>query len=334
MKNVEYASPQLYEAYSTDICKSLFISLAENGYPAHLAALMGPIWFEKHVHSHNKLSFRTMMATFPKSLLPFAAAAVGNIALFQTFTTHGFDYHEVALPFRGALGAVAATGHIAMAEHLLDNLIDKTNLAHSRYWRSCHVSSAIKIAAATSNPEVAEKIYEYVRHTPKPDIKYGIRLRGSEILRKCVEYNEARILECVLSLGVICATRTEPERCLFTSGDGSLLRHAIKHGHVDPNCCMTGKSRGAYTSPLEVALDNDRRDLFRILLECGADIDGTSNTAGVTLLWHAANRGDMDCAKFLLSHGANPRSREGWREPLQVAKERGVKEIIDLLVNA
>jgi hypothetical protein len=76
--------------------------------------------------------------------------------------------------------------------------------------------------------------------------------------------------------------------------------------------------------------------LFQVLLGFGADINGTPeelSMAGVSLLGDAANKGDGHRIEFLLNHGADPRSHNGWRAPLQIAKERRFEGIIDIFAN-
>jgi ankyrin repeat protein len=82
-------------------------------------------------------------------------------------------------------------------------------------------------------------------------------------------------------------------------------------------------------------LKSRRFDLVKLLLSNGAQIDAIINQEqGVTALWHAANCGNEEDVRFLLDHGADPESQRGWRSPMQVAKERGRQNIIELLLAA
>ncbi len=83
---------------------------------------------------------------------------------------------------------------------------------------------------------------------------------------------------------------------------------------------------------LMFAVTNMHRDSANVLLEHGADVNLKAND-GCTALMLAASSGESDLARALLSKGADvtAKFRESGKTALDLAKERGHTEIVELL---
>ena len=120
--------------------------------------------------------------------------------------------------------------------------------------------------------------------------------------------------------------------------DGESLYHAA--GAPDAACLrllLRHGGRPAGTNALPRALDDDRLEHVRLLLEAGADPD-----EGAVLV-HAVRRGcGLETIRLLLEHGADPERRGGeWSTPrarhktaYQNAILRGRDDVADLLLRA
>jgi ankyrin repeat protein len=86
--------------------------------------------------------------------------------------------------------------------------------------------------------------------------------------------------------------------------------------------------------PLGLAAFFGHREIVRLLLENGAQASlAARNTQRVTALHGAVARGDVDIAKLLLDHGADPNARqESGFVPLHEAAANGTEAIARLLV--
>ena len=85
---------------------------------------------------------------------------------------------------------------------------------------------------------------------------------------------------------------------------------------------------------MNVAAARGRKDLARLLLNHGADLEGGDQCGGSTPLHYAAIYGRTEIAQFLLAQGAhvNVRGKDG-STPLHVAALVGKKEVAQLLLD-
>ena len=79
---------------------------------------------------------------------------------------------------------------------------------------------------------------------------------------------------------------------------------------ADINACNRHKFAGPGNSPLSAAVYQDRRDVVRLLIERGADVN-QGDRAGFTPLHLAAATGYLEIARILLVAGADPSARTG-----------------------
>jgi hypothetical protein len=95
-------------------------------------------------------------------------------------------------------------------------------------------------------------------------------------------------------------------------------------------------------SPLHVAAQCGNVPVIRVLVNYGANVDGTDGITGRTPLYYAAARGQVDAVKILLKFGADPNSsgkESGYGcfipyTPLHRAVQKGHKEVVIALLKA
>ncbi|KAJ2902142.1 hypothetical protein MKZ38_000995 [Zalerion maritima] len=120
---------------------------------------------------------------------------------------------------------------------------------------------------------------------------------------------------------------------------------AVLGGHAECTRALMGvapskdsaiKSTVSETShALAIATKADSRDIVKLLVESGANVNWQDN-GGETALHMAARFGHVDCARFLLSGGANVDLTENtyaWT-PLHIASVDGHLEVLKLIVEA
>jgi len=127
---------------------------------------------------------------------------------------------------------------------------------------------------------------------------------------------------------------TEAQAALWEaakSGDATAARKAITAG-ADVNALDTRRSRNG-RRPLNWAAFYDHVEVIELLVEYGADINGT-NLTGFTPIHHAAENNSKRSVSILLEAGADAdvANRRG-RTPLDTAREKSHEDIVRLLEN-
>jgi beta-lactamase regulating signal transducer with metallopeptidase domain len=91
---------------------------------------------------------------------------------------------------------------------------------------------------------------------------------------------------------------------------------------------------GRHESPLIVAARSGNKDMVRVLVEAGADVNAASRYDESPLM-AAARSGDKDMVKLLLDHGADPNLAQAHiGTPLMAAVQAGNADIVRLLIKA
>jgi ankyrin repeat protein len=86
--------------------------------------------------------------------------------------------------------------------------------------------------------------------------------------------------------------------------------------------------------PVNLAAAKGSLAMVRILADAGADLEASGDPANARPLHMAAMHGHPEIARFLISRGANPDSRDDWgRTPLMVAATLGAVEVADTLLS-
>jgi len=103
----------------------------------------------------------------------------------------------------------------------------------------------------------------------------------------------------------------------------------------------TVKTKDPFTwlTPLQVAVMNKQKDVVRVLVAHGADVNGGRFDFERTPLVLAVTTGDLALCEFLLLHGADPNKDMGSYSgktmcrmtPLEWALEKGNQDMIELI---
>lgn len=122
----------------------------------------------------------------------------------------------------------------------------------------------------------------------------------------------------------------DPER-LFEQGDVAALTRALEAG-FNPNAGVHWR-RHRSIKPLTIAAYHQKRDVIRLLLAHGADVNATLGGLGVTALhWACQSKSQVDTVKLLVESGASV-DVEDWdsRTPLYHANQCGTRRVCEYL---
>jgi ankyrin repeat protein len=83
-------------------------------------------------------------------------------------------------------------------------------------------------------------------------------------------------------------------------------------------------------TPLQVALLTSSREVAKVLLSKGAQVNATQ-AEGITALHEAASSGDLEIVRMLLAAGADPLAKSSVGTPIDVAVKNHHEEAAKLL---
>jgi len=124
------------------------------------------------------------------------------------------------------------------------------------------------------------------------------------------------------------------------SRGATLLHAAVLGGHKEVVELLITKGSNVninslyLQTPLHVAAGAGHKDVVEILLDNGANVHAKpkSGRGPLTPLHRAASGGHEDVVRLLISKGADVNAEvKNGKTPLQLAKDRGNKEIVELL---
>lgn len=112
------------------------------------------------------------------------------------------------------------------------------------------------------------------------------------------------------------------------TGDEALIRFALRQGTAKQVEQLFSGTQQKHTDmplsdgqlPLHVAVDANRPEVVTYLLKHGAHVDKT-DPAGWTALHRAVYNGNINLAKILLDHGADPGLKAGHLLPVDLAMD-------------
>lgn len=125
--------------------------------------------------------------------------------------------------------------------------------------------------------------------------------------------------------------RKELSRSLLAAAqadDASKVRHLLERG-ADPSF-MASSTNCPPHSPIRYAIDNDNREMLRLLLERGAEVN--ERAFGWTALHAAARNGKTEAVRCLLEHGAEVNALAFGDTALHEAAENGKTEVVRCLL--
>ena len=122
--------------------------------------------------------------------------------------------------------------------------------------------------------------------------------------------------------------------------DGSpAILYAVEEGHAE---CVRGllarhpdleTPNKPGTTVLGLAADRGFLNIVALLLEAGADVNGANSINGMTPLHFAAQNNNLEVARFLMRHAANPnlRNKDGTTPLMYAALRSANQDMMELL---
>ena len=152
-------------------------------------------------------------------------------------------------------------------------------------------STALMAAAKNGRIDVVNKLLEQKLNLNLQD------KQGETALLWAAANNQVAVVKVLLTKGA--------DTNLQDQSGWSALMKAVYQGNADCVQALVGQSRQEVNRALLVAALTGHRDIAKILLDNGAEVD-TRADDGRTPLMLAATRGDTDLVSLLLASGADP----------------------------
>ncbi len=123
------------------------------------------------------------------------------------------------------------------------------------------------------------------------------------------------------------AAQDEPPELLVAINDGDLARvEALLDAGADPNLVFHDRT------PLMFSIYGEQVEIFRLLVERGADVEKTSETVG-PLITLAAESGSLELLSLLLEAGANiDATQKDGQTPLMLAVRSSHPDAVEFLL--
>jgi hypothetical protein len=342
LREGDTSSGDVRDQYTRDICDAVMANLDKTfGLYAFISLASSPHAIQprnqvrQSMPDYTALHFRNHRGT----LFHAAAAAVGSLDIF--IKTSEAEEHEQRMcrPFKSTLCAAVATGKLNVIGHILQAMQQRLDAAGREVTAVVEVVAldiihsigvACPVAIHSHQRAAAKALFEFLSRNTA--LHFELQRRFDGWFELCVEKVDTGVLDALLCMRqcIDLKLSTKHVSYVLEKGTRSALRLLLEAGEISPTHCSGRES--SKSTPLMMALKYQRLDLCQVLLANGAHVDGTpDDECGVTALWHAANKREVNRVQYLLKLGANPESHDGWRSPLQVAKERGYQDIVDLL---
>jgi len=184
-----------------------------------------------------------------------------------------------------------------------------------------------------------DRIYQAIRHDDLSGLRMLIREHGGEAkdaqgqtaLMVATAFGSDKAVRLLLDNGADARAKTDAG---LTALHLAVTSTAKVRMLLDAGADVKAVSSAGRTPLIVAASANGSVEVVRLLLARGADVNDTDG-AGITPLVAAANVNDIDVAKLLLAHGANPSkisTAEGVSTPLTGAARNGNAELVRLLL--
>ncbi|MBV9107646.1 MAG: ankyrin repeat domain-containing protein [Verrucomicrobia bacterium] len=181
-------------------------------------------------------------------------------------------------------------------------------------------STALMAAAKNGRIEVVKKLLDQ-----KVDVN-AVGKQGVTALMLAAQNNQVEIVKLLLK------KNADPN--VEDQTGWSALMKAVYQGNTDCVAALAARSRQEVNRGLLIAALTGHKEIAKILLDNGAEID-TRADDGRTPLMLAAGKGDNDLVSFLLQAGADPtRTDKSGATASSLAIAKGYKVIADRLEKA
>jgi ankyrin repeat protein len=176
-------------------------------------------------------------------------------------------------------------------------------------------STALMAAAKNGRIDVVNKLLAQKLNLNLQD------KQGETALMWAAANNQVAVIKVLLTKGA--------DTNLQDQSGWSALMKAVYQGNADCVQALVGESRQEVNRALLVAALTGHRDIAKILLENGAEVDSRADD-GRTPLMLAATRGDNDLVSLLLASGADPTLTDRSGETAgTLALSKGYTELAD-----
>lgn len=263
---------------------------------------------------------------YPGGLFPlYAAAELGNLDLVKKLVACGAEIDKKTLKGNTALKNAAEEGHYAVVEYLLDRGADIF---------SVNVSGHTVLEAAESEGRLAVAKLLRERQAAIPShrddaeaLQRAARSARADSYRSSLEsYNNFKLhswfRDSLLTMGII---EDKPR----------LVKQGLENGE-DPNRrysyekdsnSLTIPNSVVIITPIVQAAVTGNLEIAKLLIEHGADPNLAQKNGEYALL-NAVSRGNMELTKYLLDNGANPNLDTGIGTALAFADNTEIMKVL------
>jgi ankyrin repeat protein len=239
------------------------------------------------------------------------AAAFGNVAAAEALIGLGADSRARDDQGEAAIHFAARAGMAPMVDLLIAKGVDPDFVSSPRS------ATALHYAATFGHERVVRLL---VARGADPD---AIDIEGIRPLQYASRRNRSALVAVFIELGARPQTLHDAVNADDVVEAWNLIRLGANVDAPD----LAGP-------PLNHAAAKGSLAMVRILVDAGADLEASGDPASARPLHMAAMRDHPEIARFLISRGADPDSRDDWgRTPLMVAATFGTVEVADTLLS-
>jgi ankyrin repeat protein len=262
------------------------------------------------------------------------AAGAGHLAVVKFLLERGADPNlpEPGIaPWGGALHAAIGSKHYDIVKLLLEHganpnaeVESSGNCLSMAKWSGAPKEIVDLIASYGGVRTVALLCHDGDLETLAQMLNANPNLPAGE------DWNNPQVMDLILRFQPDILKRTPdptPWWSLSTPKDPAYARTLMERG-LDPN-----RRNWLGITMLHRCAAKDSVEIAQVCLDFGADINATEADSSSTPLACAARLGKKTMVEWLLAKGANPSvpDDESWALPVEWAKRRGHREIVDLL---
>jgi ankyrin repeat protein len=229
----------------------------------------------------------------------------------QDINARGFDRNETPL------GVASREGHSEVARVLLEHGADTESRDNDTY-------SPLERASEEGHTEIVQVLLEHGADVKAVDDEVNVMA-----LHFASMFGRLAAARVLLEHGADADAKSKDNQTpLHQAENEGVARVLLEYG-ADPNVHWQGEDN---RTPLHEALECDRLEVTRVLLENGANAN-VQDSYNQTPLHLASRKGCLDVVRLLLQRCSNIHAQDDeGRTPFQVASVRGHEEVMRLLL--